>query len=114
MTDAEINRRVAEAAGYDVIPSSSEDGEWNVWNGSNWVGRIGGEANQYNPRHDANQAIQALKRVFEVGWEWEYAPANSSNREHVILDSFGAKELGCGPTFCAAACNAILAAKEKS
>jgi len=41
MTDAEKNRAVAEACGYDAVPSSTKDNIWHVWDNDVWQGAVG-------------------------------------------------------------------------
>ena len=100
MTNAEINRRVAEACGYAVemfYGHTTVHGQQKLW----------------DPRHDANQAIEALDRVF---YQWIIyttdAPLYPDQKITVKGKMAGEWYTGQGETTCAAACNAILATQE--
>lgn len=116
MSDAEINKAVAKAAGYE-IRTSSGGFCFHVMDGEKHLGGISprgkydsGFSTHYDPLHDANQAIEALDRVF--GQEWV---VTRSEKDYWICSNpyDGEAFSGTGPTFCAAACNAILGVKEK-
>ena len=113
MTDAEINRKVAEAAGYELDPTSGPGfiraivrrSEGDGWETSySWA---------FNPRHDANQAIEALDRVF---YQWIIyttdAPLYPDQKITVKGKMAGEWYTGQGETTCHAACTAILATQE--
>lgn len=103
MSNTDQARRVAEIAEYEI-----QDSPWGIQRIIRTKESIPVAVN-FNPLHDANQCIEVLDRVFPEGWCYFYRPGEARpDRRHVI-----AMGIGNGPTFCAAAVAAILAAGGK-
>lgn len=103
MTDAEINRAVAEAAGVKLAAPSDHI--------LLYVRSKAGVLQRYDPLHDPAQALAALDRVFKVGDRpsWSVERGYSDFAVMGMLDGVW-QDAQYGGSFCAGACNAIIEA----
>lgn len=124
MTDVEKNRKVAEAC-FRV--ADLDESRYEVYDADVFIGGVDWDDYgplaadmMWNPLHDANQAIAALVKVFgdRDSDNWQEGDGWSMEHEAWDVEPFvcatimlGRISSYRGPTFCAAAVNAILAAK---